>query len=443
MAGNGEMSDDRLMEEVQRLQALLAEASEVASRIGVLCRREGQGALAANALSGHLAVATKATAGVATAQLLRRRSIRPVPGQPASGAVPESRREGQAPTAEERARALSAEVSRDGRMLSVTARDKAELTARVAWWAGRARALLGELGDSEWKTRELVERVYGDLFELARRYDLEGIEALDRRWGMDDFGIYCAYQRHLVEGTPLELSEKEQQTLWNALLRALLLPGRRVSPQKASHVLASAASSLGSDHPLVMEARVLYAERLTRTSKSNPPPSLSAPPASTRSADSSRTPASTRTPASARAPVSTRFAVSGRSPESARAPESTRPPASRPGVAAAIAVTRGRRTLLVGGNYADPTQQSAIQQQFKFSKFKWLTATSGSPESLARLAAAIDPDSYDVVFLLPGSEARELSGVIAACEDAAIPMVRLSSDYDETIFAKSALEFFG
>jgi hypothetical protein len=107
-----------------------------------------------------------------------------------------------------------------------------------------------------------------------------------------------------------------------------------------------------------------------------------------------------------------------------------------------VARTRGRRAFLVGGSYSHPTQQSEIQQQFKFSKFKWLTATSGSPDSLARLAAAIEPGAYDVVFLLPGSDVDELKVVVEACVAAEIPVVRLASNYEETSFAEAAASFF-
>ncbi len=415
---DGEMSDDRLMEEVQRLESLLSEASKVAGRIGVLCRARGTEKFAAS-LSASLGAAAKAV------PVVRRRSTHPVSMEGKVAAPPESRRDGHSPSAEERARALSAEVSRDSRTISVSLRGDPELVARVAWWAGRARALLRELGESEWKMRDLVERVLSDLFDLARRHDLEGIEALDRRWSMDDFGIYCAYQRHLCEGTPLELSEHEQQVLWNALVRALLLPGRPVSNLKASRVLNAAAASLGVDHPLIMEARVLYGERLSRISKSNPPPAMASPPASSRAPESGRVPPSTRAPSSVRAPESSRV-----------------PPSIRSGLSAAVAVTRGRRAFLVGGSYSHPTQQSEIQQQFKFSKFKWLTATSGSPDSMARLAAAIEPGAYDVVFLLPGSDVDELKVVVEACTAAEIPSVRLPSNYDEASFAEAAAGFF-
>jgi hypothetical protein len=403
------MSDDRLREEIQRLQMLLAEASQVAGRIGDLCQSNG-------VLDASSAATLRPMRKMAS---VVRRSSPPV----VSG-VPQVQRE-VAASAEDRARALSAEVSRESRALSVSLRGELELTARVAFWAGRARALLRELGDGEWRTRDLVERVLSDLFELARRYDLEGIEALDRRWAIDDFGIYCAYQKHLFEGTPLELSEHEQQVLWNALVRALLLPGRPVSSAKVSRVLSAAAASLGSDHPLVAEARVHFAERLSRAAKSGPP-------ASSRGA-----------PSSVRSPESTRGPASSGSPASVRAPESTRAPISRPSISSAVAVTRGRRAFLVGGSYAHPNQQSEIQQQFKFSKFKWLTATSGSPDSLARLAAAIEPGAYDVAFLLPGAEAGELRGLVDACAAAEIPIVRLPSDYDEDSFANAAAGFFG
>jgi hypothetical protein len=416
---DGEMSDDRLMEEVQRLESLLSEASKVAGRIGVLCRGKGAEGLATT-LSASLGAATKAV------PVVRRRSINPVSIDSKASLPPESRREAHSLSAEERARALSAEVSRDTRTLSVSLRGEPELVARVAWWAGRARALLREFGESEWKMRDLVERVLSDLFDLSRRHDLEGIEALDRRWSMDDFGIYCAYQRHLFEGTPLELSEHEQQVLWNALVRALLLPGRPVSNLKASRVLNAAAASLGIDHPLVAEARVVYGERLSRVSKASPSPVQGGPPASSRSPESGRVPPSTRAPASVRAPDSMRAPASARSSEPA-----------------AVTVTRGRRAFLVGGSYSHPTQQSEIQQHFKFSKFKWLTATSGSPESIARLAAAIEPEAYDVVFLLPGSEVDELKVVVAACIAAEIPLVRLSSNYEETSFGQAATSFFG
>jgi hypothetical protein len=408
------MSEDRLRTEVLRLRALLDEASQVMSRIGELCESKGE-ATAVNG-AGTLGEGMKVAAPV-----VRRRSTAPVPT-----AVPEVRRPALPISADERARALSAEVSRDSRTFSAAFRGELELAARVAWWAGRARALLREFGEGEWRMRELVERVLSDLFELARRYDLEGIEALDRRWSIDDFGIYCEYQRHLCEGTPLELSEHEQQVLWNSLLRALLLPGRPVSGPKLSQVMSAAAASLGVDHPLVAEVRVHFADRLSRAQRpSSPPPSAASPPPSVRPPESTRAPASTRPPAST------------------RSPESTRAPASRPSVSSAVAVTRGRRAFLVGGSYAHPMQQSEIQQQFKFSKFKWLTATSGSPDSLARLAAAITPGAYDVAFLLPGAEVGDLSRLVDACEAAEIPIVRLSSDYDEETFARAAAGFFG
>jgi hypothetical protein len=410
----GAMSDDRLMGEIRRLQVLLAEASQVVGRIGEMCRSSGAGALDA-ALSDQLMAVKKLTASV-----VRRRS-----SPPEAAVVPVARRDIVAVSAEDRARALSAEISRESRTLSVSLRGELELTARVAWWAGRARGLLREFADGDWRMRDLVERVLSDLFELARRYDLEGIEALDRRWSIDDFGIYCEYQRHLCEGTPLELSEHEQQILWNALARALLLPGRPVSGAKASRVLSAAAASLGSDHPLVAEVRVHYADRLSRASKSSPPP-----------------PSSRGAPPSVRSPESTRGTSASGAPASTRAPESSRGPASRPSVSSAVAVTRGRRAFLVGGSYAHPNQQSEIQQQFKFSKFKWLTATSGSPDSLARLAAAIGPGAYDVAFLLPDAEIGELRGLVDACEAAEIPIVRLPSDYDEDSFANAAAGFF-
>ncbi len=310
------------------------------------------------------------------------------------------------------------------RTLSVSLRGELELTARVAWWAGRARGLLREFADGEWRMRDLVERILSDLFELARRYDLEGIESLDRRWVIDDFGI-CEYQRHLFEGTPLRASEHEQQVLWNACSSVALAGAPRERRQSGARVLSAAAASLGSDHPLVAEVRVHYADRLSRASKSSPPP------ASTRvlrprCARPSRreAAASRRHPVDAGAGVELRTRLS---PEHVFR--------SRRHSRQACVPRRGQlRPPEPAVRDTTAVQVLEVQVAHRHERKPGLAGASRGGDR-AR--------AYDVAFLLPGAEAGELRGLVDACEAAEIPIVRLASDYDEDSFANAAAGFFG
>lgn len=280
-------------------------------------------------------------------------------------------------------------------------------TSQVALWAGRARELQerwnsgAEPGEAR---RASLRRVFGRLTRIAREQQCEWIDALTPDWTMP-WGPYIAWHTAQLTGEPLELSDEARRALYGGLLRGLLLASRKSVPaDDVVELLADALEVLPADDPDVraVEARFGRVRRavqplVRRASSAVPKPAEPGP--------------------SAPAPVE-------------------KPNIDEP----VLAVTRGRRAVIVGGTGAHEPQRQALQDAFGFSALDWAWLERGAHGQLDRTEERIKQGGYDVVLFLAGYTGHGSVPLLRACKSVGVPLVYLPRGYGATQVANSIEE---
>lgn len=260
-------------------------------------------------------------------------------------------------------------------------------TAQLAVWAGQARALRARATDDR-----ALDRIADLLYTIAdarRGLGCGFIDALTREWEPPSWSAYCRYFDGVVRDIDPHLETEEEQALWSALAQALL---HRPPPAGRNdwEVFKQAKEILGDDHPSIAAARA----RLFPPTRSAPPPG---PPSRPASAPSRPAPAPIAPPA----------------------------PAAPPAPRDALAMTRGRRALVISTLHEAPEARSAYQTAFKFSDFRWLTANETTAHHVDELVRTLTPGKYHLaLFVGPMNHVAERA--LDACFDAGAQVVTVS-----------------
>ena len=303
-------------------------------------------------------------------------------------------------------------------------------TAQLAVWAGRAR----ELQDA-WKTdstvtaerRGALRRVFGRLSRITRDQRSGWVDALTPDWSMS-WQVYVAWHRAKLAGEPAPLSDDELRTLARGQLRGLLLPARKhVSGDEVAEVLEAAAAVLepGDDDLREVERRFERVRRavapLIRRAAAQAP-SAPAPVAPVVPRPSAPVPAAPR-------PSAPPPAVPGPS-------EPVRPPVAD----AVLAITRGKRAVIVGGTGGREDHRQALQDALGLSELDWASSERGATGQFARTEERIRHGSYELVLFLAGYTSHKSVPLLRACKATGVALVYLPRGYSVAQVAKSIEE---
>jgi hypothetical protein len=126
------------------------------------------------------------------------------------------------------------------------------------------------------------------------------------------------------------------------------------------------------------------------------------------------------------------------------------PPAEEPagpveapeGVAdAVLAVTSGRRALIVGGQGRRPEHERAYREAFRFAELEWeTTERGGGLAAWTRLAERMRPGRYDVVIFLAAYTGHGSNTVLQACKRVGIPVAYVTAGYSVNAIARAVEE---
>jgi len=128
----------------------------------------------------------------------------------------------------------------------------------------------------------------------------------------------------------------------------------------------------------------------------------------------------------------------------------TAPPVEEPAVPAeepegvpeaVLAVTSGRRAIIVGGQGRRPEHERAFMAAFRFAELEWETTERGAGMAAwTRLAERMRPGRYDVVIFLAAYTGHGSNTVLQACKRAGIPVAYVTAGYSVNAIARAVEE---
>lgn len=397
------MAED-LADELKKLSALLAQASESVARIAAMMAPkppeppppaplEPDWPLLADTAITLLdndphrtwkpdelawAVATRAQVDVDSPMLLaklrERRAIREVEGGAVRSAAMMPAAAPVIDTSSDPITALGEEIDRMRPYLQdLSVRER---TAQVCAWAGQARKLQdGPVPVPANKVAEM-RAVFGRLTRITQEMTCEWVDALRREW-VTDWDAYVAYYRNQP------LAPEQDQALHRMFLRGLFTQGRRVSEHDAHSLLVDAMEVLPPDDPDLKHAIELFGDPYAHEHVA----------------------------------TSRRPKERGPSPEPEKAPDDV------------LAVTRGKKALIAGGQGTREEHRRAMIRALELADLEWVTSERSQASVFTQLAERIRPGRYDLVIFLASYSSHKSNAFVRACKDAGIPFVYITRGY--------------
>jgi len=268
--------------------------------------------------------------------------------------------------------ALEREIEDGLADLGVREPDPRKRRAQIAVWAGRARDL------SSRSTDERAIKRIGDLLDalanLRRALGCGFVDALMKHWEPPSWKVYCQHFEAILRDTDPNLDGREEHQLWRALVEAL--PQRPPAARRDRETYKQAKQILGDGHPSINAVRAeLFGQEPRKDAPSRPA-----------------------------------------SPSS---------PATTAGPRDALAVTRGRRALVISTLHESPEARGAYQTAFKFSDFRWLTANESTARHIDELARNLTPGKYHLAFFV-GPLNDVAARALDACERVGAQIIPVS-----------------
>jgi hypothetical protein len=94
-----------------------------------------------------------------------------------------------------------------------------------------------------------------------------------------------------------------------------------------------------------------------------------------------------------------------------------------------LAVTRGKRVLVIGGQGARDAHARAMAEKLELGALEWLTSERNQSSPFARLRERIRPGAFDLVLYLTGYTSHRANRAVADCKAAGLPVVYLPRGY--------------
>lgn len=267
-------------------------------------------------------------------------------------------------------------------------------TAQVALWAGRARAVQADAALAP-ERRSALRRVFGRLTRITRDQQCDWVDALTPTWETD-WPIYIAVLTAELAGEEPELSAEQRCAHWRARLLGLSVANRRVMRSEAEALINLASAVLPEDDEVLRTVSERFGVMRV---------------------------------AAARPPLIRR--VTGEAPVArveAQVPAVEAPP--RTVQDAVLAVTRGKKAVILGGQGAREQHRESLQRLFEFAELEWVFSERNAGTSqFAKVEERVRNRSYDLVLFLAGYTSHKSVKVLKACKETGVPLVYLSRGY--------------
>jgi len=105
-----------------------------------------------------------------------------------------------------------------------------------------------------------------------------------------------------------------------------------------------------------------------------------------------------------------------------------------------LALTRGTRALVVGGQGARPAHRAAIQAALELAERDWPVGEERQPHHYARLRERIRPGAFDFVLFLAGFASHNAAALLDDCKAVGLPVVYVRRGYSPTQIARAISE---
>lgn len=229
--------------------------------------------------------------------------------------------------------------------------------------------------------------------------DCGWVDALSQDWSMD-WEVYSAYHRAIAAANYPDLPLEREQEYHRAILAGLYLPQRRLSPNDAATAILEAQQVLAPDDPDLAKA----IERFGRPDST-----------SLRSLATRRTRRLMREDGR---PVDPK--------------EEMRMATKRFVPDTVLAITRGKRALMAGGQGAREDHRLALVESLDLAELEWVTVEKKQSAPFHRLEERIQAGTYDLVFFLAAHSNHNSGAFVRACKERGVPLVYLSRGYSVT-----------
>jgi hypothetical protein len=318
----------------------------------------------------------------------------PPPAEAAPHATPTKDASAAAPLAAETVFALIDEIEKLEPWLGDL--PQRQRTAQVAAWAGCVRRLQDGLGslapDACRREREALRPTLGGLARLARKHDCDWVDALSSAWAAEDWDAYVQYNHAVASGQPPILAPEKEEQYHRDRVRGLFNPHRRTARRDALEVIREALEVLAErDADVARAIRTFGRPQERRVAPLDPKPPFR------------------------------------RRQDAQERPEE--PVIVRDVPADVLAITRGKRALVAGGQGSREAHRAAIEESLQFERLEWVFGERGKASHFSTLEGRVRPGRYDLVFFLASHSGHKSGSFIQACRTAGIPLIYLARGY--------------
>jgi hypothetical protein len=252
--------------------------------------------------------------------------------------------------------------------------------SQIATWAGTVRKVMQDLNEVQQpgtraEMKHLIGNFLAHLRMLADKYDV-WVNALIAEWNIEDWDLYI----RSLSTQEQTWSKEEWEVLEEGNLRAMILRPKEVPLDHVRSTIERCKIVLPPDNLVLARAVRMFANKLT------PQEVLPLP-----------------------EPV-------------AEEKEFDVPPE-------VVALTRGKRVLMVGGQGERDESIERITAAFKLASLEWATHEKGKAQSLIRLQPRVTPKNFDLLLYMSRFTGHATMQILTTAKRRKVPVVMITKGY--------------
>ncbi len=265
--------------------------------------------------------------------------------------------------------------------------------SQIAIWAGQMRKISEDLHEVPVSQRAELRTRCSDFSDHLRRIAGEYklfVNALIFEWTIEDWDLYI----RSLSTSPQTFCQEELEVIHQGNLRAINLRRGQVEPDYAKKVIEAARAVLPETDPTLMKVSKAFASRLLTLVPPAPVPVVSVE-------------------------------------------EEIIEPAENDVSPAAVAITRGKRLLIVGGQGERSAHQDAYMDQLKLTSIEWVTHERNK---VIRMRKGLNLKNYDMMLYLNHFTSHATGALVKTAQKNKLPVVKITRGYSVSSIAHAIEE---